>query len=100
MIADGAEVFNNIPISNKDFRAITYDEKEGILRLGWLEVFKWNYAPKDSQQPWITFEIDLRDEIEYNTARLFIGSEESPIIFMDVPKKLKIYVAFEPNTDA
>ncbi|KAA6372508.1 MAG: hypothetical protein EZS28_031965, partial [Streblomastix strix] len=100
MIADGAEVFNNIPISNKDFRAITYDEKEGILRLGWLEVFKWNYSPKDSHQPWITFEIDLREEIEHNTARLFIGNEESPIIFMDVPKKLKIYVAFEPNTDA
>ncbi|KAA6370846.1 MAG: hypothetical protein EZS28_033627, partial [Streblomastix strix] len=101
MIADGAEVFNNVPISNKDFRAITYDEKEGILRLGWLEVFKQNnYAPKDSQQPWITFEIDLREDIEHNTARLFIGSEESPIIFMDVPKKLKIYVAFEPNTDA
>ncbi|KAA6368448.1 MAG: hypothetical protein EZS28_036025, partial [Streblomastix strix] len=72
----------------------------GILRLGWLEVFKWNYSPKDTQQPWITFEIDLREEIEHNTVRLFIGSEESPIIFMDVPKKLKIYVAFEPNTDA
>ncbi|KAA6377947.1 MAG: hypothetical protein EZS28_026526 [Streblomastix strix] len=94
MIADGAEVFNNIPISNKDFRAITYDEKEGIFRLGWLEVFKWNYAPKDSQQPMITFEIDLREEIEHNTARLFIGSEESPIIFMDVPKKLNIYVQY------
>ncbi|KAA6310971.1 MAG: hypothetical protein EZS28_056216, partial [Streblomastix strix] len=37
----GAEVLNNIPITGKDFRAITYDEKEGIIRFGWQEVFRW-----------------------------------------------------------
>ncbi|KAA6391647.1 MAG: hypothetical protein EZS28_012829 [Streblomastix strix] len=95
IIAEGAEIFNNIPISNKDFRAITYDEKEGTLRLGWLEVFKWNYSPKDTRQPWITLEVDLREEIEHNTVRLFIGAEESPVIFMDVPKKMKIYIGHD-----
>ncbi|KAA6379193.1 MAG: hypothetical protein EZS28_025281 [Streblomastix strix] len=72
IIAEGAEIFNNIPISNKDFRAITYDEED---------------------QPWITLEVDLREEIEHNTVRLFIGAEESPVIFMDVPKKMKIYLS-------
>lgn len=29
-IADGEELFNNIPVQGKNFRAITYDEKKYI----------------------------------------------------------------------
>ncbi|KAA6376450.1 MAG: hypothetical protein EZS28_028023 [Streblomastix strix] len=96
----GTEVFSNIPISNKDFRAITYDEKDGVVRIGWHELFRWNPVAKNNQPRWISFELDLREEIEHNTVRLFIGSEESPIIFIDVPKKLRIYTAydFQPET--
>ncbi|KAA6402430.1 MAG: hypothetical protein EZS28_002048 [Streblomastix strix] len=32
-IADGDEILNNIPIPEKDFRAITYDEKEFNLEI-------------------------------------------------------------------
>ncbi|KAA6322298.1 MAG: hypothetical protein EZS28_054450, partial [Streblomastix strix] len=41
LIAAGEEIKNNIPVPGKNFRAITYDEKEGIIRLGWMEVFRW-----------------------------------------------------------
>ncbi|KAA6360648.1 MAG: hypothetical protein EZS28_043825, partial [Streblomastix strix] len=56
-----AEVLNNIPVPNKDFRAITYDEKGGIFRLGWLEIFKWDRTINEKRK--ITFEIDLREDI-------------------------------------
>ncbi|KAA6370842.1 MAG: hypothetical protein EZS28_033632 [Streblomastix strix] len=61
----GAEVLNNIPIPNKDFRAITYDEKGGIFRLGWLEIFKWDRTINEKRK--ITFEIDLREDISQKT---------------------------------
>ncbi|KAA6393225.1 MAG: hypothetical protein EZS28_011250 [Streblomastix strix] len=68
----GTEVFSNIPISNKDFRAITYDEKDGVVRIGWHELFRWNPVAKNNQPRWISFELDLREEIEHSTVRLFI----------------------------
>ncbi|KAA6380148.1 MAG: hypothetical protein EZS28_024326 [Streblomastix strix] len=56
LIADGDEIYNNIPIPEKDFRAITYDEKESIIRFGWHEVFR-RIPTKDEQR--ITFDVDL-----------------------------------------
>ncbi|KAA6354008.1 MAG: hypothetical protein EZS28_050465, partial [Streblomastix strix] len=56
LIADGDEILNNIPIPEKDFRAITYDEKEGIIIFGWHEVFRW-IPTKDEYR--ITFDVDL-----------------------------------------
>ncbi|KAA6385672.1 MAG: hypothetical protein EZS28_018804 [Streblomastix strix] len=90
-IAEDSEVLNNIPVANKDFRAVTYDDKDGTIRLGWHEIFKWNPTIKTNQQQWFTFEVDLREDIPYNTIRLFIESEEAPIIFVNIPKKVKIY---------
>ncbi|KAA6359394.1 MAG: hypothetical protein EZS28_045079 [Streblomastix strix] len=55
-IADGDEILNNISIPERDFRAITYDEKEGIIRFGWHEVFRW-IPTKDEYR--ITFDVDL-----------------------------------------
>ncbi|KAA6377259.1 MAG: hypothetical protein EZS28_027213 [Streblomastix strix] len=99
-ISVDAEIFNNIPISSKDFRAVTFDEKDGSIRLGWHEVSRWILPKLDQIQQWFTYEIDLREEIEHNTIRLFIGAEEAPVIFIDVPKQVKIYIASDgqPNT--
>ncbi|KAA6367005.1 MAG: hypothetical protein EZS28_037469 [Streblomastix strix] len=56
-ISNGEQLFRNIPIPGKDFRAITYDEKCGVSRLGWLEVFRW--IPTSDEKRRITFELDL-----------------------------------------
>ncbi|KAA6362362.1 MAG: hypothetical protein EZS28_042111, partial [Streblomastix strix] len=95
-IAEGNEILNNIPVPGKNFRAITYDEKEGIIRLGWHEVFRW-IPTKDEHR--ITFEVDLRDDVAQNTIRIFHELNESPIIFINVPKRLKLYFAFDDQPD-
>ncbi|KAA6353122.1 MAG: hypothetical protein EZS28_051351, partial [Streblomastix strix] len=97
-IAAGDEIMNNISVPGKDFRAITYDEKEGVIRLGWFEVFRW--IPSSEQKRRITFELDLRESNSQNTIRIFCGIEESPALFVNVPKQLKIYLAHDnlPNT--
>ncbi|KAA6378697.1 MAG: hypothetical protein EZS28_025777 [Streblomastix strix] len=95
-IADGDEILNNIPVAGKNFRAITYDEKEGIIRLGWKEVFRW-IPTKEGRK--IMFEVDLREDIACNTIRIFCEFEESPIIFINVPKRLKLYFAFDSQPD-
>ncbi|KAA6381736.1 MAG: hypothetical protein EZS28_022737 [Streblomastix strix] len=92
-IAAGDEVLNNIPVAGKNFRAITYDEKEGIIRLGWHEVYRW--IPTKDEKRKITFEVDMRESIPQNTIRIFYGNEESPVIFINAPKKLKIYLAHD-----
>ncbi|KAA6375133.1 MAG: hypothetical protein EZS28_029340, partial [Streblomastix strix] len=88
-IAEGDEILNNIPIPEKNFRAITYDEKDGIIRLGWHEVFRWIPTLEGLK---IIFEVDLREDIQSNTIRIFCEFEECPIIFVNVPKRLKLYV--------
>ncbi|KAA6402756.1 MAG: hypothetical protein EZS28_001714 [Streblomastix strix] len=88
-IAAEDEIMNNIPIPGKNFRAITYDEKEGIIRLGWMEVFRW-IPTQDKYR--ITFELDLRDDVEQNTIRIFHETNEGPIVFVNVTKILKLYV--------
>ncbi|KAA6390627.1 MAG: hypothetical protein EZS28_013845 [Streblomastix strix] len=88
-IAEEDEILNNIPIPGKNFRAITYDEKEGIIRLGWHEVFRLSPTKEEHR---ITFEVDLRVDVAQNTIRIFHEFEESPIIFVNVPKRLKLYV--------
>ncbi|KAA6387042.1 MAG: hypothetical protein EZS28_017428, partial [Streblomastix strix] len=94
IVAEGSGIFNNVPIIDQDFRAITVDDKDGIIRLGWHEQLKWDLALSDKSLHWVTLEIDLREEMQHNTVRLFIGNEESPIIFVNVPKKLKIYLSY------
>ncbi|KAA6383940.1 MAG: hypothetical protein EZS28_020532, partial [Streblomastix strix] len=98
LIGNGEELLDNIPVPGKNFRAITYDEKEGAIRLGWLEVFRWITTTDEKRR--ITFELDLRDGIFQNTIRIFCGIDESPILFVNVPKQLKIYLAYDnlPNT--
>ncbi|KAA6384603.1 MAG: hypothetical protein EZS28_019873 [Streblomastix strix] len=91
-IAAGEQALGNIPVPGKNFRAITYDEKGGVIRLGWLEVFRW-IPTKDEYR--ITFEVDLRDDVPSNTIRIFHEYNESPIVFVNVPKKLKIYLAHD-----
>ncbi|KAA6394485.1 MAG: hypothetical protein EZS28_009991 [Streblomastix strix] len=91
-IADGEELFNNIPVQGKNFRAITYDEKKGIIRLGWQEIFRW--IPTKAEYR-ITFEVDLREDAPNHTLRIFYEYEESPILFVNVPKQLKIYLAHD-----
>ncbi|KAA6363462.1 MAG: hypothetical protein EZS28_041011 [Streblomastix strix] len=85
----GDELLNNIPVPGKNFRAITYDEKGGTIRIGWQEVFRW--IPETDENRKITFELNMRSDVQ-NTIRLFFGAEESPIVFVNVPKQLKIYV--------
>ncbi|KAA6403460.1 MAG: hypothetical protein EZS28_001014 [Streblomastix strix] len=92
IIADGDEVLNNIPVPGKNFRAITYDEKGGVIRLGWLEVFRWVPTQKKHRT---TIELDLRDEVPYGTLRLFHETDESPILFINVPKRVKVYFAYD-----
>ncbi|KAA6390071.1 MAG: hypothetical protein EZS28_014404 [Streblomastix strix] len=92
-IAAEDEIMNNIPVPGKNFRAITYDEKDGVIRLGWLEVFRW--IPSSSKKRKITFELDLQDSIPQTAIRIFYGKEESPILFVNVPKQLKIYLAYD-----
>ncbi|KAA6371123.1 MAG: hypothetical protein EZS28_033350 [Streblomastix strix] len=86
----GDAVLNNIPVPGKNFRAITYDEKEGVIRLGWEEVFRWIPSSKEKKQ--IIFELDMRETIPHTAMRIFSESEESPILFVNIPKQLKIYV--------
>ncbi|KAA6390070.1 MAG: hypothetical protein EZS28_014403 [Streblomastix strix] len=88
-IAAEDEIMNNIPVPGKNFRAITYDEKEGIIRLGWMEAFRW-IPTQDKYR--ITFELDLRDDVEQNTIRIFHETNEGPIVFVNVTKILKLYV--------
>ncbi|KAA6402755.1 MAG: hypothetical protein EZS28_001713 [Streblomastix strix] len=92
-IAAEDEIMNNIPVPGKNFRAITYDEKDGIIRLGWLEVFRW--IPSSRKKRKITFELDLQESIPQTAIRIFYGKEESPILFVNVPKQLKIYLAYD-----
>ncbi|KAA6374715.1 MAG: hypothetical protein EZS28_029759 [Streblomastix strix] len=89
----GDAVLNNIPVPGKNFRAITYDEKEGVIRLGWEEVFRWIPSSKEKMQ--ITFELDMRETIPHTAMQIFSESEESPILFVNIPKQLKIYVAHD-----
>ncbi|KAA6356204.1 MAG: hypothetical protein EZS28_048269, partial [Streblomastix strix] len=90
----GDELLNNIPVPGKNFRAITYDEKEGSIRLGWQELIRWIPTNKEHR---ITFEIDLREGIPQNTIRIFHEYNESPILFINVPKQLKAYFAYDGN---
>ncbi|KAA6387227.1 MAG: hypothetical protein EZS28_017246 [Streblomastix strix] len=95
-IAEGDEIYGNIPIAGKTFRAMTYDEKGGIIRLGWTQQFRWIPTKEEHR---MTFELDLRDDIPCNTIRIFYETQEGPTIFRNVPKRVKIYQAYDSNPE-
>ncbi|KAA6357391.1 MAG: hypothetical protein EZS28_047082, partial [Streblomastix strix] len=68
----------------------------GIFRLGWTQQFRWIPTKEEHR---MTFELDLRDDIPCNTIRIFYETQEGPTIFRNVPKRVKIYQAYDSNPE-